>query len=296
MMTDDLPLWRSMLFVPGNVERFVNRAHERGADAIILDLEDSVPLAEKPVAREQLLEAAGQVSRKGADVVVRINSSLRLAALDLETSIDTAVNAICVPKVASAGQLTWISDAIGELELERQIPIGHTRLIALIESTNALTKLESIARSSPRLTALILGSEDFSASAGMEPTADALLYPNQQVIFAATSAGILPLGFVGSISHYDDLDAFRETIRRSRRLGLQGGFCIHPDQVQIMNEEFSPSEIEVSDAKSLLAVYERGLQEGLGTAVFKGRMIDAAVVNRAVRLLAVNKKVAAKNS
>lgn len=295
-MTDDLPLWRSMLFVPGNVERYINKAHERGADAIILDLEDSVPLAEKSVAREQLLEAAGQVSRKGADVVVRINSSLRLAALDLEASIDASVHAICMPKVTSAGQLRWISDAIEELELERQLPIGHTRLIALIESTNALTKLESIASSTPRLTALILGSEDFSASAGMEPTADALLYPNQQVIFAATSAGILPLGFVGSIAHFDDLDAFRETIRRSRRLGLQGGFCVHPDQVQILNEEFSPSDFEVSDAKSLLAIYEHGLQKGLGTAVFKGRMIDAAVVNRAVRLLAVNKKVAARNS
>lgn len=286
-----LPLWRSMLFVPANVPRFVSKAHERGADAIILDLEDSVPLAEKAGARDQLLAAASRVGVNGADVVVRINSNLRLAAADLEAAVDLSVQAICVPKVSGASQLQWLGECITELEIERGIPVGHTQLIALIESTAALARLDAIANSSSRLVAMILGSEDFSASAGMEPEADGLLWPNQQVVFAARSAGLLPLGFVGSIAQFGDLDAFRGTIRRSRRLGLRGGFCIHPDQVSIMNEEFSPAAEEVVAAREVLAAYQAAVDAGRGSAEYGGKMIDAPVVARARETLACHQRI-----
>jgi citrate lyase subunit beta/citryl-CoA lyase len=292
-MEQSLPLWRSMLFVPANVSKFVDKAHERGADAIILDLEDSVPLAEKVSARAQLADAARSVSANGADVVVRINSTLRLAAADLEAAIDTSVQAICVPKVNGATQLQWISESIEELEVERGLPVGQTRLIALIESTAALARINEIANSTPRLVAMILGPEDFSSSAGMEPAWDGLLYPNQQVVFAARSAGILPLGFVGSIGQYSDLPAFRETICRSRKLGLRGGFCIHPDQVQIMNEAFAPSSDEVQQAKGVLAAYEQALCEKRGSAEYQGKMIDAPVVARAREVLASHDRITA---
>lgn len=290
-MSVNLPLWRSMLFVPANVDRFVKKAHERDADAIILDLEDSVPLAEKATARLRIGSAAQLVARGGADVIVRINSSLRLAAADLETAVDARVAAICIPKVSSAEQLQWISEAIDQLEIEKQLPLGHTRLIALVESVAALPKLVEIASSTSRLAGLIIGSEDFSVSAGMEPTADGLLYPNQQVVFAARGAGIAPLGFIGSIAEYSDKEAFRQTIRRSQQLGLVGGFCIHPDQVKIMNEEFSPSQEDVENALGIVAVFQQAIEQGFGAAEYKGKMIDAPVVARARELLALNKKI-----
>ncbi len=296
MMDQHLPLWRSMLFVPANVPKFVDKAHQRGADAIILDLEDSVPLAEKAPARRQLAAATSRVSAGGADVVVRINASLRLAAADLEAAVNAAVRAICVPKVSGASQLQWISECIAELELERGLPTGHTRLIALIESTAALARVNEIANSTPRLVAMTLGPEDFSASAGMVPDADGLLFPNQQIVFAARSAGILPLGFVGSIGQYGDLAAFRETIRRSRRLGLRGGFCIHPNQVQLMNEEFAPSPEEVSEARGLVEAYEQALRTNRGAAEYGGRMIDAPVVARAREVLASHEKICARSA
>jgi len=294
MMDQHLPLWRSMLFVPANVPKFVDKAHQRGADAIILDLEDSVPLAEKAPARRHLATAASRVSAGGADVVVRINASLRLAAADLEAAVNAAVRAICVPKVSGASQLQWISECIAELELERGLPTGHIRLIALIESTGSLARVNEIARSTSRLVAVTLGPEDFSASAGMEPEADGLLFPNQQIVFAARSAGLLPLGFVGSIGQYDDLQAFRETIRRSRRLGLRGGFCIHPDQVPVMNEEFAPSPEEVAQARGLVEAYEQALRANRGAAEYGGRMIDAPVVARAREVLASHEKIRAR--
>ena len=294
-MQHPLPLWRSMLFVPANVPRFVSKAHERGADAIILDLEDSVPLAQKANAREQLLAAASQVGANGADVVVRINSNLRLAAADLEAAIDLSVQAVCVPKVSGASQVQWLDECITELEIERGIAAGHTRLIALIESTAALGRLTAIANSSSRLVAMILGSEDFSASAGMQPDADGLLLPNQQVVFAARSAGLLPLGFIGSIAEFGDLDAFRDTIRRSRKLGLRGGFCIHPAQVSIMNEEFSPAAEEVVAAREVLAAYQAAVDAGRGSAEYDGKMIDAPVVTRARETLACHERIVNHN-
>ena len=294
-MDQRLPLWRSMLFVPANVPTFVEKAHQRGADAIILDLEDSVPLAEKASARRQLAAAVSRVSANGADVVVRINASLRLAAADLEVAVSAGVCAICVPKVSGASQLQWIDQGIAELELERGLPIGHTRLIALIESPAALARVGEIAASTPRLLAITLGPEDFSASAGMVPDADGLLFPNQQIVFAACAAGILPLGFVGSIGQYRDLEAFRETIRRSRRLGLRGGFCIHPDQVQFMNTEFAPSPEEVAEARGLVDAYEQALRANRGSAEYRGKMIDAPVVARAMEILANHEKIRARS-
>lgn len=289
-----LPLWRSMLFVPANVPKFIHKAPGCGADALILDLEDSVPAEEKVSARQRLPDAAVSVAANGADVVVRINSSLRQAAADLEVAVGAAVQAICVPKVRGASQLQWICESIGELEVERGLPVGHTRLVALIESPQVLSRLDTITGSTQRLVAMTLGPEDFSAAVGMEPEADGLLFPNQQIVFTARSAGILPLGFVGSIGQYGDLPAFRETIRRSRRLGLRGGFCVHPDQVAIMNEEFAPSDEEVAEARAVLAAYEQALRDNRGSVRYQGKMIDAPVVARAREVLASHGRIVAR--
>ena len=281
-----LPPWRSLLFVPANVPEFIDKAHQRGADAIVLDLEDSIPQGEKAAARERVALAAEQLSARGVDVVVRVNASLRLVAPDLEAVASPAVRAVCVPKVNGAAQLQWISEALGELEIERGIPQGTIRLIAMIESVGALSRREEIATSTRRLAAMTLGTEDFAASAGIAPEADALLYPCQQVVFAARAAGITPLGFVGSIAQYRDLEAFRSTIRRSRQLGFRGALCIHPAQVAIMNEGFAPSQEELAEARGIIDAYERALAAGRGSAEYNGRMLDAPVVARAKEVLA----------
>lgn len=295
-MHRDLPLWRSSLFVPANVERYIAKAHLRGADAIILDLEDSVPLAQKTEARENIAAAALRVKQGGGDVIVRINQPWRLAVRDLEAAIGPNVRAICVPKVSCAAQMQFVSEVITELEIERELPAGHTGLIALIESPEALKQLDAIAASSPRMLGMILGPEDFTASVGMETDREGLLFPNQQIVFAARQAGILPLGFVGSIGDFRDRDAFRETIRFSRRLGFRGGFCIHPDQVTIMNEEFGPSDAEMENARALLAVFETRVREGRGSAEFKGKMIDEPVVARARELVAMGEAIASREA
>jgi len=283
--SNSLPTWRSALFVPAHVEKFVAKAHTRGADAIILDLEDSVPLPEKASARAAVPGAAAQIAGHGLDVLVRINRPWRLAVRDLEESVCAQVHTIAVPKVASADHMAFIAEIIDEIEIDKGLMPGHTKLLAFIEGVGGLAQVDAIARASSRLIGLFLGAEDFSAEVGMQPTTEGLFGPNQQIVFAARRAGILPFGFVGSIADYSDLDAFRARIRQARALGFVGALGIHPSQVGIMNEEFVPGAEEVDHARGLLETYEQALAEGRGAAAYKGKMIDAPVVARAREVL-----------
>jgi len=284
----NLPVWRSALYVPANVPRFIDGAHKRGADAIIVDLEDSVPLAERPAARRDLPATAENVSRGGADVIVRINRPWRQTMLDLEAAISPRVNALAVTKVDSADHIRLIAEVVSELEAERGMAIGATQFIAMIETPAAWFKMPEIALASGRIVALTLGGEDFALTMGMLPTAEALFLPKQQLAIAARAAGILPLGFIGTVADYKDLDAFRETVRRSRRLGFRGASVIHPAQIPILNAEFSPSTDEVASAKKIVAAYDDAVAAGRGSISVDGKMIDVPVVLRAQELLAIH--------
>src|SRR5215471_21694635 len=176
----ELPVWRSLLYVPANVERFVEGAHRYGADAILLDLEDSVPAAERPRARRDLQATAARVARGGADVVVRINRPWRQTILDLEAAVSPRVQALALTKVDSADHVRLIAEVVGELEAERGMASGTTRFIVMIETAAAFFRMGDIAAADPRIVAMTLGGEDFALSAGMVPDADSLFVPKQQ--------------------------------------------------------------------------------------------------------------------
>lgn len=284
-MTDKLPVWRSLLFVPVTAQRFVDGAARRGADAIILDLEDSVAATEKERARGLVPEAAEIVSRGGADVVVRINRPLRMAVRDIEAAIGPRVMALALPKTENAAHVRLIAEIVDEVEGERGVTVGTTRLIAMVETAAAFFHIAEIARAHPRLCALNLGAEDFATSAGILPEAEALSMPKQMAVFAARAAGIMPLGFIGSIAEFHDLDGFRQTIRRSRRFGFIGASVIHPSQVAILNEEFRPNADQIDHARRVLAVYDKALAEGVGAVTVDGKMIDVPVVERARQMV-----------
>ena len=293
-MTNDLPVWRSMLFVPVTQQRFVDGAARRGADAIILDLEDAVAPSEKERARTLVAEAAAIVSKGGADVVVRLNRPLRMTVRDLEAVIGPGVQAVALPKAESAQHVQLIAEIIDELEAERGIPIGTTKMVPMVETASAFFRIAEIAKASPRLVGLNVGAEDFALSAGMLPEAEGLFMPKQMCVFAARGAGIMPLGFVGTVADFSDLDGFRATVRRSRRLGFMGASVIHPSQVQILNEEFRPSAAEVEHAARVVAAYDKALAEGIGAVTVDGKMIDVPVVERAKLLLQREAAIAAR--
>src|SRR5947209_5761859 len=144
--------------------------------------------------------------------------------------------------------------------------------------------------------ALPRGGEDFALEMGMLPTAEALMMPKQQLAIAARSAGILPLGFIGTVADYKDLDAFRQTVRRSRRLGFRGASVIHPGQIAILNEEFAPAADEVASAKKIVAADRKSVAAGRSSISLDGKMIDVPVVLRAKHLLAIHDAIAAREA
>ncbi|MER8678259.1 aldolase/citrate lyase family protein [Mesorhizobium sp. M0037] len=158
--------WRSLLFVPAHVPRFVEAAHERGADGVILDLEDSVPQDQKDEARRRLPESVAKVGRKRKSVLVRVNRGLRALAADLDAAVMAGVDALVLPKTDSAELVSEIANAVSELERERNLSLGRIRFLAQIETPGALQRLAAIATAHPRMVAMALGPEDFSAAVG----------------------------------------------------------------------------------------------------------------------------------
>ena len=284
-MNRELPVWRSLMYVPVNVDKYVDKAHTRGADVIQLDVEDSVPPAEKEKARTLVEAAAKKVRRGGADVVVRINRPLSLAVRDLEHSVCPDVDAIACTKVDSASHVKLLDELVTELEEKRGMPVGHTKFITMVETADAFFRIHEIVRGSPRIVACCIGGEDFALDNNMQPTGDALFYPKQHMVFAANSIGIMPIGFIDSVAGFGDWDKFRKMVRRSRDFGFLGAGCIHPGQVTIVNEEYKPSAEEVEYARKVIKLDKEAAASGRGSWSLDGKMIDIPIIVRAEKLL-----------
>lgn len=284
-----LPIWRSLLFVPANVEKFIDKAPSVGADGVQLDLEDSVAASEKDSARKGLIAAARRVRTDGTDVTVRINRPWRLAVRDLEEAVVPEIDAIACPMVDSPEHVRAIADVVSELGLARGLEIGRIKLVAAVETARGFFRVNEIAGADPRLVAIGLGSEDFALSAGMTSEPETLLYPKQHMVFAARAAGIVPMGFIASIADFSDQEGFRAVVRRSKRFGFRGAACIHPNQVKICNEEFGASAQEVARAEKIVGAYDAALAAGIGAINVDGIMVDVPVADAARELLALHR-------
>ena len=294
-VTEMLPLWRSSLFVPATSERFIAKAHLRGADAIKIDLEDAVAPTEKARARTLVPAVAASVGQAGADVLVRINRPWRMAVADLEASVGADVNGIVIPKIESADHVVFLEEMVAELEAERGLAPGHTCFTLQIETAKGFLNVREIAGASRRNKAISVGNEDFAHMLGMPETiSEALIGAMQTVQMAAREAGILALGYPGSIANFSDLDAYRADIARARALGFDGGSCIHPAQVAILNEGFAPTAVEIAEAEGIIAAYDAALARGEGAVAYQGKMIDIPIADRARRTLAQRDRIAGR--
>ncbi len=280
------PRWRSLLYVPVTSERFVGKAHERGADAIILELEDAVAASEKDRARGLVPAAASIVSQGGADVLVRINRPWRLAVRDLEAAIGPDVRALVLPKVDSAEHVLALAEIAASVEAERGLAVGQTAFFPRIEGPKGLLNVAEICAAHSRVIAVGLGSSDYTIAAGMEAGGAGNAIASFLVVNAATAAGIVPIGLTGAIVGFSDLDAFRRSAEESRALGLRGAPCMHPSQVPILNEVFSPTVEELERAGRVVEAYERALAAGEGAITVDGEFVDVPFYEQAKRLLA----------
>jgi len=279
-------IWRSLLFVPANNLKFIAKAHTRNADAIILDLEDSVPDSELESARLGLRMAIPSVARGGADVVVRINNPDHLCVDDIQAAVIDGVAAIMLPKARNAMHVKSVSEAIGKREHANGMTAGSVRLIPMIETAAAYFQALDIGIADPRNIAMNLGGEDFAADVGMMPDTDILAMPKQQVVIAARAAGLIPLGLMGTVANFQDLKGIRRAAEMSRRFGIEGASCVHPSNVPILNVAFSPNLDEIDYAERVVEAYATATGNGSGAVMVDGKMIDVPVVRRAELLLA----------
>lgn len=294
-MKRTFPVWRSALFVPVNVERFVAKATERGADALIIDLEDSIPLSQKDAARGLVTEVVQRFTDQGhSDIIVRINQPLELAVRDLEAAVIPGVDAIMITKVEGPDHLRLLDELVSRLEESRGLPAGRILFVGLIEAPGPLAQAHAIARATPRLVGLSLGAEDYATAIGAKPTEETMLLPKQQIVQAACAAGIMPLGTISSVADFADLEGYRRIVRRSADFGFVGAACIHPALVPILNKGFSPSAEEIQQAERVVALNREAAAQGRASFAIDGKMIDIPIVQRAEALLARAHAVAAR--
>lgn len=271
---------RSYLYVPGDTEDRLARAHQREADALIVDLEDAVAPARKEAARR----AVGQYLLAGADSVqvwVRINQGA-LGLADLRAIVTASLTGVCVPKVGSVTELQAVDHALSAAERAAHLPDRSVAVCPLIESAQGVAALTDIA-GSPRVRQLQVGEMDLAADLRVDasPGGTELLVVRSLVVLASRATGLpSPVGAVST--NFRDLGAFREDTVALRKLGFGSRACVHPAQVSVVNEVFTPTMEELEHAAELIRVYDEALRHGRGVAVDRdGRMLDEAAIRSA---------------
>ncbi len=278
---------RSTLIMPVHNPRFVAKAHTCGADAICLDLEDAVPPHMKTEARAALAQAIGIAGKGGAQILVRINHPWELAFLDLDAAVQPGVTGILLPKVEAPEDVYAIDRMIEDRERRKGLAPRSIQLAIALETAKGLLRDKEIAAASPRIRTIASGTEDFATDLELELTDDGweLFYAKARLILVARVNNIEPVGLIGRISDYSDLEVFRNSALRAKRLGYRGANCIHPGQVPILNEVFSPTPSEVQRAQRIVDEVRRAEALGKGAFGVGGQMADIPTVQRAEHLL-----------
>lgn len=294
--TQDLPIWRSLLYVPVNVERFIAKATERGADGLIIDLEDSIPPGEKDQARSMLANVVDRLAKPGrCDLLVRINQPLELAVRDIEEAVIPNVAALAISKVEGPDHLRLLDELVSRLEAARGLVPGGIKFLGSIEAPGPLFRAEEIAKATPRLVGMSLGTEDYATAIGGVPSEDVMLVPKQQVLQAARATGKMAFGTMGSVAGFADLEAYARGARRAASFGFSGSPCIHPSQVPILNDAFTPSQEEIARAERIVSIDRDFADRGRGSFAVDGLMIDIPIVERAEALLAKARAIAERS-
>ena len=274
---------RSRLYLPGNESKFMLNAGLHKPDGVILDLEDSVAPAEKDAARLMVRNALRQVDFYGAERMVRINQ-IPNGLDDLIFIVPHNVHIILIPKCESADQVKQVDEEIQKILKSNNIsqPVFY---MPIIESALGAIKAFEIATSVPNIVALTIGLEDYTADIGTQRTLDGResFWARSQVVNAARAAGVQPIDTV--FSDVTDMEGLRQSVLEAKSLGFDGKGCIHPRQIQVINETFAPADAEIEKAKKIVLVFEDAEKRGLGVVSLGSKMIDPPVVKRAVRTI-----------
>lgn len=278
-------LRRSMMFVPGNNPAMIADSRLYKADAIMMDLEDSVSLAEKDAARMLVYSAIRNIDFGRKEIVVRINDiASGMGVKDLEAIIPAGVHVVRLPKTDSAQDVIDCEREIERIEKKHGIPVGSVGMMAAIESANGVLNAREIALASDRLIGIALGAEDYvtdlktTRSDGTE-----LFFARSMILHAARAAGIAALDTV--FSDVNDEEGFMNEVNIIKKLGFDGKSVINPRQIAPLHKAFVPTQKDLEKAYAIMDAIEEAHRKGSGVISLKGKMIDRPIVLRAQRMI-----------
>ena len=291
---------RSLLAVPATKRKMVEKALASDADGVFLDLEDAVAPNDKAAARGDIVRALTDLDWRGLPKLFRANaldtSYFYWDLIEVVEQAGDSLDAVMIPKVNRPEDLHAVAVLLTQLELATDLDVGKIRLQAQIESAEGLTNADAIARATDRLEALHFGPGDFAATLRMPLTSIGVMdewdeaypghrfhYAMQRIAVAARAAGVRVLD--GPVADYSDEEGLRESCLLARSLGFDGKWCIHPAQIPVVNEAFSPTEEELEWARKVVVAYEEANAVGSGSVSVDGQMVDAASIRMAQNTL-----------
>ena len=283
---------RSLLFIPGNRSNMLERGLGLSPDAYIPDMEDSVPFEEKINARTVVSSYLSRLTESGPLVIPRVNSlDSGLLEDDLGAVVGPHIFGVSVGKFESAWDVERVSTILAELEEAAGLETGRVKLIPWIETARAIVNAYQICAASPRIVGVAFGAEDYTNDMGIERRADdsEIAYPRNAVCVAARAADVLALDT--PYFSFRDPDGLRRDAQSARGVGFKGKFAIHPAQIDIINETFSPSIAEMEHARRVVAAFEEAERDGRGATSLDGKLIDVPVVKRARNLLELTSRL-----
>jgi citrate lyase subunit beta/citryl-CoA lyase len=289
-----MSVYRSFLFAPGNHPRRVEKALSLAADAVILDLEDACPIAEKAATRS-LVVAACQRPRTGLSYI-RVNAiATEFGFGDILAVVQEGVDGIVLPKLESVDEIKAVDWVVASLEKERGLPAGRIDVIPIIETAKGMDNIRSITAAGTRVRRIAFGAGDFTLDMSMTWSRDEteLLPYRSECVLASRAAGIeAPLDTVWV--DLKDPQGFLASTRHIKGLGFQGKMCIHPDQVSVANEVLSPTAAEIEWSRRAVEAFEAAEKAGSASIQLDGKFIDYPIVHRARRVLEIARRIAAR--
>lgn len=282
----DYKLRRSLLYVPGNMPSMLQNIPLFQCDAVQIDLEDAVPLAEKDAARILVRRFLDNYKDRNKEVLVRINGlDTKWALDDLKTVLPGVPDGIRLPKADSPDIVERLDTLLTEYEEELGLEVGHFKILPSIETAMGVINATFTARSSSRLIGLAFGAEDYTATMEIErtKTGEELFNARMNVLWAAKAAGIQALDSI--FADVNDMDALRRETELIKKLGFTGKSLVNPRQIDVVHEVFAPKQAEIDYALQVMDAIKRAREMGTGVISLKGKMIDRPVVVRAARVL-----------
>jgi len=292
-----MPVMRSVFYTPSNNEKMVGKAPDIACDILTLDLEDSVPPAEKPRGRE-MIQAYLKADRKkqiAPSLYVRVNNwETQMTNDDLEAIVHPGLDGVCLAKCGSAENVKRLAWKLEELEQRRGMKAGSVGIQLLIETAKGVMNAYPAASASPRVNSLIFGAVDYTKDMRVTLTSEGQeqLYARYHTAVAARAAGCVAIDcpFV----NISDLEAFKKSTREGRQMGYEGRMLIHPSQIQPSHEIYTPSAADVEWAEGVKKVFEEeGIAKGSAAVSYKGKMVDTPVYENALQILRTMKEIKA---